>query len=1612
MSGLCKKINIYLRIFGGVLALMFVVCCSCWLCFAMQKNENLLAEEGEPSGFWLDDGNYEALNIQEGQTEAEITSAEQFAWVCKQINEGANAEIFDNITFFVTQDLDFSAHYWVPLGYVAGSANNLTRAKFEAKPKNNQKTVTLSGVKINNSITGFVNNWGQISSFGFLGVVGNCLSASQGGVSGFVLRDVSVKIDISKVEAATVNIGALVGNYESPVDNIESAGAIKNCCVSGSVEVFQSGSTEAKTVNIGGVVGRIGANNMDTGTEIVYTGVGVSAQTNKISISVQGAEDWTCNVGGIIGENSGSTNGANSLGVVGVENIINITANIGNVGGIVGSNTASGTIKNINFGIETASVELESENSCIKVPDYTSDLVVLNGICAGGIVGNNKGEVSKCTNYAAINTYLGVLGGIAGNNSGVIAYCENVGAVGMGGAEVPDAALQDEHNLKDGLSFGGIAAKNYGTISECKNSGTIDAGAQINYLGGVLGGIVGFNYANSTITNCVNYATIAKNMCAAYAGGIAGSNAGKITSDTSKDSLSKFTVNFGPVYANSFAGGIAGGWNVVINNSITQPEIIIENCYNTGAIDGKIKGTSTCLGGILGTARNCLSSSQILNCFNMGEIGSAGTECAGFVGGIVGETRAQFSIKNCANYADLAAVGVLGGLIGVVESSAPTIDFAISTGALLPLKTTNTIIGGLIGHVKSESAIDLSTSIFDFGVAGYGLPTDLTNYKKNKLYQVNSVGKGGSQASFSMKNSPITYFLAKPGVDTLVGREYYSYNFASNESWLFKNSTGNVYYYPIPQVFANIFTTDTKNVGENSLTRSYPCQQLSKVTVVNQLPISWNNEDDCEQINEYFINIYEGIIPDVARDEILAGAGQYIITGQAIAEPTASQQALYLNDFDNATDFNSAVNDLGWSGKFDVHEGYSFEYRKNSSNGDTYEFGVSVEDAEVVICIIWTPRKFEVFLYEYNDELNTYIEMQESKETPRTITYSLKAGSTQTIDLVSRNGKDCWGWRLDDTLKSSDFSDEETWIEAWAAEATTQFDSNVFYNEGLKLYCMFTTKKITLRLYSGEVQGVTAYFDGNITQKVIKVKFGVSTNLDIPTLNLNNYTFQGYYDMAGNRLTDAAAAYVHTSSVEEVELIAHWTYIIKTVKYVTKYNDVEIELKEFEVTYGEKLSWNQQMNEQNLLSWGIDYSKIDSTLDSDGYCFAGVYVDPDCLQEFDFNTNILEDTIVYVDWAAVKFKLTLSANIGYDPENKLRDGGWGNGSKVITLQVPYHEKLTTYLENWKANNVEDSALSVVGFEPVVWGQGYLWALEPVEMGRDYSSDVLLSSNEESNFMPANNNLTLYIIWERQSYDLVFSANGGYFQEGTSSIGPTTVTQSVAYEARIKDIIRNTSEALINATKKDDYTKWIFKYWSLSPDGDEITESAIMPAEKCTIYAVYGEQRTVKFYVIGAYPENCLGEVALPDGGSLNTIANDEMAEIIKKMENILRDDNGQSAFEFYCWVEMTWDEAYNITEAATAFDFDTIITDNVNLLAKLKPNENYIPPNKDTTNYIIIAGIVLVASLILLFIVLVLRPGRANLTTEKKAKNKEIQEQLDEIKELERRRKNMENPYD
>ena len=202
------------------------------------------------------------------------------------------------------------------------------------------------------------------------------------------------------------------------------------------------------------------------------------------------------------------------------------------------------------------------------------------------VIGNNgvvknvtvKGSLSGTTSAYSSNVYAA---GIAAYNYGTIQNCINEASITASSA-------------KSTAYAGGIAAYNYSVIEKCANFGALSGTSENTSGYAYIGGITGYEQANSsinngvpTITTCYNSGSVnavVNRTSTSYNRACAGGIIGMIASSTS--SANTNCLSTGTVTASSsadssltsgiFAGGIAGA---IYYSSSYVSKITLTNCY-------------------------------------------------------------------------------------------------------------------------------------------------------------------------------------------------------------------------------------------------------------------------------------------------------------------------------------------------------------------------------------------------------------------------------------------------------------------------------------------------------------------------------------------------------------------------------------------------------------------------------------------------------------------------------------------------------------------------------------------------------------------------------------------------------------------------------------------------------------------------------------------------------------------------------------------------------------------------------------------------------------------------------------------------------------------------
>ena len=499
---------------------------------------------------------------------------------------------------------------------------------------------TFTGTNNAGAVAG-VNN-GSISN---VTTFGNVVQ-SAGNAGGIVGQNVTVSLENPENIAEITNVSAIgiatAGGQHAIAGGIagRNTGKISSSSTNSAVDSSSGGAAA-----LGGVAG------VNEGTLDNVDSLGVTTGLYKLEGHNSTKENqYSDNVGGIVGTNSGSISNAYNESIVSGRD---------NVGGIIGTNEAGTTVENVS---NAASVTGEAGAS------GTSDYV-------GGLAGTNSGTITNGRNNGTItgNQYVG---GLVGNNASADSKLENL--------------VNDEAAAITGDNYvGGIAGSNSGTISAKNQENLINRGSITgqNYVGGVAGKNIGtIEYVKSNISLNVRD----ENAEAKYFGGVTGVNGevdesgniifkGKITSATNQADVIAPDADY--------VGGIVG-WNTAGG--------ILDGMGNSN--EGRVEGNSH-VGGVAGLNDRDIAgtAASMVGIENSGVVIAHG----GGAGGIFGENTGKIEYVEMTNkgvvsgtYSKKVGTNGTGGIIGVNSGDVSHSSLKNETGGQV-MGTQN--VGGLIG---------------------------------------------------------------------------------------------------------------------------------------------------------------------------------------------------------------------------------------------------------------------------------------------------------------------------------------------------------------------------------------------------------------------------------------------------------------------------------------------------------------------------------------------------------------------------------------------------------------------------------------------------------------------------------------------------------------------------------------------------------------------------------------------------------------------------------------------------------------------------------------------------------------------------------------------------
>lgn len=516
-----------------------------------------------------------------------------------------------------------------------------------------------------------------------------------------VVKDVNI---YSGNFTGTTNAGAVAGVNNGRIEGIVTFGNT----------VTSKGNTLTSKGNAGGIVGVNNSGNFSKNETTGSTNDGVLTggiyDVESTGSVIAGSSSAVA--GGLVGTNNGGLANSFSDSAVTVATGVTLDKDTTALGGVVGIN--NGNVQ------------------------YVDSLGVTNGGATGssnigGIIGTNNGNMYSGYNESIVSGKDNV-GGIIGENDGGINYTVEEDRTVTWSKGTVENVVNATGVTGTGNNVGGLLGTNIGSVENGRNNGTITGNKNV-------GGMVGINGENSTLTNLVNDSSAAITG-EQYVGGIAGSNAGTITTGNEETDETVNLINRGTITGQQYVGGVAGSNSGIIINANNDVELNVKDSAATDDNAAKYFG---------GIAGENTEDGIIKNATNTADVNADG---ATYVGGIVGENDG--TLENMAgNSGNVTGKDYVGGVAGLNNKDIDGVT-ASNDGVV---KATEGGAGGIFA--ENTGNITNSTLINNKTVAGAG-----ANGATGGIIGVNS----GNISRTSLKNEVDGQVIGMNNVGGLIGK--------------------------------------------------------------------------------------------------------------------------------------------------------------------------------------------------------------------------------------------------------------------------------------------------------------------------------------------------------------------------------------------------------------------------------------------------------------------------------------------------------------------------------------------------------------------------------------------------------------------------------------------------------------------------------------------------------------------------------------------------------------------------------------------------------------------------------------------------------------------------
>lgn len=488
---------------------------------------------------------------------------------------------------------------------------------------------------------------------------------------------------INATDSAINNYGKVYGqHYVGGIAGAnEKGGTIANTISSITLHVK---NPKENATYFGGVVGQ------NSGT--------INGATNKSSVDV--AAEGATYVGGIIGQNTGT---GELQGTILNEGKV---SGLSNVGGIIGENQNASLLNNQTKDEHGNIIRLQITNE--------GNVSATKGGAAGIFYKNNITGTEGDVNANAINNVDIINKGTVtgGKDDDSITG----GLFGINTGNITNSTLTNTGKVTGGGTVGGLIGNNSGSASGSvfTNDGIVEGEDKVGGLFGINSG----SFNTSSLINTVNAQVTGKREV----GGLIGKNTGTIEGGRdANDSYYKYQI-----YNNGTITGTGSGSNIggLIGNNADETAMggkkgSLTAGYNTGAINAS---GSTNVGGIAGS--NAGTIDQVFNTV-MTENGQNQTITGGTnVGGLVGDNTG--TITNAYNTSNVVATnqdGIVGNLVG---TNTGEVKFVYGVANNLIGSGTDAVNGYVI-DTSDQWKQEGSYAGFTFGANGWKIYNGYSN---------------------------------------------------------------------------------------------------------------------------------------------------------------------------------------------------------------------------------------------------------------------------------------------------------------------------------------------------------------------------------------------------------------------------------------------------------------------------------------------------------------------------------------------------------------------------------------------------------------------------------------------------------------------------------------------------------------------------------------------------------------------------------------------------------------------------------------------------------------------------------------------------------------------